>query len=64
MSAQWRGCISDDSFIHLLDDSANRQMNKYTGTVSWKILVLEVYKVVFELTTRGSAAPATAAKAV
>ena len=64
MSAQWRGGISDDSFIHSLDDSANRQINKYTGTVSWKILVLESYKVFFELTTRGSAALAATAKAV
>ena len=64
MSAQRRGCTSDGSFVHSLDDPANKQMNKYTGTVSWKILVLEAYKVVFELTTRGSAALAATAKAV
>ena len=48
----------------MLDDSADRQMNKHAGAVSWKILVLEAYKVVFELTTRGSAALAATAKAV
>ena len=50
--------------ILVLADSADAQLNTHAGAVSWKILVLEVYKVVFELTTRGSAAPATAAKAV
>ena len=63
MSAQRRGCASDGSFTFSLDDFANKQMNKYTGAVSRKISVLEAYKVVFELTTRGSAASAATAKA-